>query len=103
MKNRDKNIKFLMGIASAQEHKKCEFAIVYPDDCGMCYVNEHGEPLSDVPEGMTVIHARSKEQSELWVTLYESMGDGFVVGKIDDEKLGERPVMKITEELAIAV
>ena len=68
MKSRNENIRFLMGVASAQEQEKRGFAIAYQDDFGVCYVNERGEPLSEVPAGMTVIHARNKEQSELWVT-----------------------------------
>jgi len=105
MKNKDEAIRFLMSVAKSENGHDFGFVIAYPDKHGeLRYVNEYGEPLSKVPAGMTVIQARNREQAEVWVSLYPSMGDGFIIGNLDGEnQYCHRPKIKITDNFAIAI
>ena len=105
MKDKNEAIRFLMSVAKSGNGHGFGFAIAYPDQHGeLRSVNEYGEPLSNVPDGMTVIQARDKAQADTWVWLYETMGDGLIVGDIDENTHGNsEPLIKLTDELAIAI
>jgi hypothetical protein len=102
MKTKDEIVRFILGMASNLQEREHGFVIAYPDDSMMSrYIDEYGEPLQKVPEGTTVIQAQNKEQADLWVWLYEGMGDSFIVGKEQFES--SQPVIKLTDNLAIAI
>jgi len=103
MKDKNEAIRFLMSVAKSGNGHGCGFAIAYPDQHGeLRSVNEYGEPLSNVPDGMTVIQARDKAQADTCVWLYEVMGDSIIVGDADDKTQGNsQPLMKLTNGLSI--
>ena len=88
-----------MDVSMAKGRKNLKFAIAYPDDCGMYYIDERGELMNEIPEGMPVIQANSIQQAKTWIDLYVSMPDSFIVGEQPDVI----PVMKLTDNLAIAI
>ena len=105
MNDRNKNIRFLLGVAKNVQEYESSFAIAYPDNDNVIkYVNEYGEPQLKVPDGITIIKARDKEQKDLWVHLYECAGDSFIVGnRVGSSRLPTRPAIKLADNFCIAI
>ena len=104
MKSRDEAVRYLLGVAKDVPEHENGFVIAYPDDCNeIRYVDQYGSPMLKAPKGMTVIQAQNKEQAELWVNLYESMGDSFIIGDIEGKNLDNMALFKISDNFYISI